>query len=351
MIKNENLKNTIFITFFLFSFIAFLIYLLYCYAYYDKSLEEFYYKEIANYNYDYFYNNLIDKDGLNKENFDKTIELMTSLKELKKIYYLYYKNGDIYSLEDFLSIYYYGDYKINIDDVVFSSNGKTGLFKRKAIFYDEVYLNNDVSNSTLGVLRSIQFNVEENSILKVDNNELSCDDGVCEVFKIFGGTHEILYTSNNYQYYGLVNISKDKQSIDVTNLDSLVRIDLITDDSIVIDDNTDMKLEIGEYKLSKCYLDSGCPTAKKSYLKLHSDGSCEFYTYINLDKAGDYYKGYYKIENNFLVMNFDSHTYEVFDYDTKQSTDINGNVEIEMRYKIEDDNSLVNDSYRFIFSE
>lgn len=351
MIKNEHLKNTIYITFFLFSFIAFLIYLLYCYAYYDKSLEQAYYNEIANYNYDYFYDNLIDKDGLNKEDFDKTIELMTSLKELKNVYYLYYKNSDIYSLEEFLSIYYYGDYKINIDDVVFSSNGKTGLFKRKAIFYDEVYLNNDVSNGTLGVLRSIQFNVEENSILKVDNNELSCDAGVCKIFKIFGGTHEILYTSNNYQYYGLVNISKDKQSIDITNLDSLVRIDLITDDSIIIDDNVDTKLEIGEYKLSKCYLDNGCPTAKKSYLKLYSDGTCEFYTYINLDKAGDYYKGHYNTENNFLIMNFDNHIYEVFDYDTKESTNINGNIEIEMRYKIEEDSSLVNDSYKFVFSE
>ncbi len=350
MIKNENLKNTIYITFFLFSFIAFLIYLLYCYAYYDKSLEETYYKEIADYNYNYFYDNLIDKDGLDREDFDKTVKLMTSVNELKNVFYLYYKNSDIYSLEEFLSIYYYGDYKISSDDVVFSFNGKTSLFKRKAIFYDEVHLNNGVSKSTWGVLRNIQFNVEENSTLKVDNNELSCDNGVCKDFKIFGGLHEIIYESNNYQYYGIVNVSKDKQVIDITNLDSLVRIDLVTDDSIVIGDNVDAEVEIGSYKLSKCYLDSGCPTTKKTYLKLYSDGSCEFYTYINLDKAGDYYIGKYNIENNFLIMNFDSHVYEVFDYDTKQSTNINGNIEIEMRYKIEDDGSLVNDSYKFVFN-
>jgi hypothetical protein len=50
-------------------------------------------------------------------------------------------------------------------------------------------------------------------------------------------------------------------------------------------------------------------------------------------------------------MNFSGHTYQVFDYDTKQSTDINAVVDIELRYRIEDNNYLSNDSYRFKFSE
>lgn len=347
----KNLITTIKITFVLFSFIIFLIYLLYCYAYYDKYQEQVYQDRVSIGDLEFFYNNLIDKDGLTKKDFDKTINFMLDNKNIKDIYYLYYRNSGIYSLEDFTNKYYYGDYSIAKDGVAFAYNGKTNLFRRRAIFFDSLdVVNKKGYKVSLGVKRKINFIVEDEARLKIDNQELTCNDNKCVLNKTYGGLHELIYFSNGYEYYGIVNITKDNQKIEITNLESLVRIDEVSDNNILVDNNNDINLRSGNYKLSKCYLDYGCPTSKKSYIKLNEDGTCEFYTYISLDKAGDLYIGHYKVEDGFLVMSFDSHTYQVFDYDTKESTDINAEVDIEMRYKIINNKTISNDSYKFFFN-
>ena len=114
---------------------------------------------------------------------------------------------------------------------------------------------------------------------------------------------------------------------------------------------SDYNLKTGKFKLSSCFLDSGCPSKSKSYVTLYDDNSCEFYTYITLDQAGDRYIGTYAISGNFLVMHFDSHTYKMFDYDTKQSSDIVAKVDMDIRYKIESDYIISNDSYKFKYAE
>lgn len=352
---NESLKTTLIITGFLFFFILFLLYLLYCFAYYDKNQEEIYYTNIVDKKYDYIYTNIVDKDGLSKDDFNKSIKLMDNQKNLKDIYYLYYRNSDIITLEDFISKYYYGDAKIEKENIEYSSNGKTTLFKRRAIFYKSINLINKNGNkSSIGVKRNISFKVEGKSSIKIDDKELKCVNGECTLAKVFGGIHEIRYVSNGFEYYGLINIIKDKQVIEVTNIDELVRVDLINDNDILVDVNEpdfEYELKTGKYSLNKCYLSFSCPSTKSSYLLLNEDGSCELYTYITLDQAGDLYKGTYVREGNFLIMKFNGHTYQVFDYDTKVSTDINAKVDMEIRYKINGDNSLLNDSYRFKFSE
>lgn len=349
----EVFKTTFKITILLFSFIAFLIYLLYCYAFYDEYQKEIFLNKVNENNYSFIYKNMAGKDNLSEEKFNKTIKLMTDYRELKNIYYLYYRNSGIMSLEEFIKIYYYEDIKVSSSDVSYSSNGKTGLFSRKAIYYNQITLINDKGYlTTLGVIRNVKFNVEENSILRIDNEEVECNNGVCDVSKIFGGLHEISYISNGYEYYCLLNIYKDDQKIDVTNLEQLVRIDIISDNDIEVGDNTIInELSTGKYILDKCYLDSGCPTKNKSYLLLNEDNTCEYYTYISLDKAGDLYKGTYVIDNGFLVMKFNGHTYQVFDYDTKESTDITADVDMTIQYKIEENNNLVNGSYKFKLSK
>lgn len=348
----KNLITTIKITFILFSFIIFLIYLLYCYAYYDKYQEQVYHDKISSGDLEFFYTNLIDKDGLLKKDFDKTVEFMLDNKNIKDIYYLYYRNSGIYSLEEFTNKYYYGDYSIAKDGITFAYNGKTNLFRRRAIFFDNLNIVNKKGYKvSLGVKRKINFLVEEDATLKIDNQELKCEKNKCILNKAFGGLHELIYSSNGYEYYGIINITKDNQEIEVTNLESLVRIDEVSDNNILVDVEDDITLKTGNYKLSKCYLDYGCPSSKKSYIKLNEDGTCEFYTYISLDKAGDLHFGKYRVEDGFLIMNFDSHTYQVFDYDTKESTDINAEVDIELRYKIVNSKTVVSDDYKFIFSE
>lgn len=353
---DKNLKTTLIITGLLFSFIIFLIYLLYCFAYYDKNQENEYFNKIVNYDYKYIFDNLAGKDGLGEEEFNKVLNMMNDKKNLKDIYYLYYRNTETLTLDEFVSKYYYGDVKYNDQHVVYSINGKTGLLKRRAIFYQSIDITNKKGHkSSLGVKRNINFVVEDGAKLKIDNKELKCDKTICKLSKVFGGIHEISYISNGYEYYGLINIVKDKQTIEVTNIDSLVRIDLISDNNILVKDDikndfSSNNLTIGKYNLNKCYLNFGCPSTKKSYLLLNDDGSCKFYTYITLDQAGDLYYGTYTKEGNFLVLNFNGHTYQVFDYDTKESTNITADVDIEMRYKIEQGNILTNDSYRFKYS-
>jgi hypothetical protein len=350
---DKSLKTTLIITFLLFSFILFLIYLLYCFAYYDKNQEEVYYIKVVDKRFDYIYTNMADKDGLDKNNYDKVLDLMFDKKNLKDIYYLYYRNVEEFELEEFINKFYYGDSVINQDDVSYSINGKTSLFKRRAIFYKSIDLKNDDGyKSSLGVKRNVSFKVEDNSSLMIDNKNVECIDNICKITKVFGGGHEISYISNGFEYYGLINITKDNQKIDITTVDELVRIDLVNDNDIhVSNDDVDYELKTGKYSLNKCYLSFGCPSFKSSYILLNDDGSCQLYTYITLDQAGDLYNGTYKKDGNFLVMNFSGHTYQVFDYDTKQSTDINAVVDIELRYRIEDNNYLSNDSYRFKFSE
>ena len=351
---DKNMKTTLLITFLLFSFIIFLIYLLYCFAYYDEHQEDIYYDYVINNKYDFIFDNLAGKDGLSKEKFNKVLDLINDKKNLKNIYYLYYRNTNAIELDEFISKYYFGDSMILNDDVIYSENGKTGLFSRKAIFYKSINLTNSFGEKTsLGVKRNIEFLVESNSKLKIDNVELKCVENICKSSKMFGGLHEISYISNGYEYYGLVNINKDKQSVEITNLDNLVRIDLISDNNILVGNNDVSELDVlktGKYSLNKCYLSFGCPSNKKSYILLNDDGTCKLYTYITLDQAGDLYNGTYIREGNFLVMNFSGHTYQVFDYDTKESTDINADVDMVIRYRI-DNNYLIGDSYRFKFSE
>lgn len=350
---DKNLKTTLLITFLLFSFIIFLLYLLYCYAYYDEYQEEVYLNKINEYDYGYIFKNMAGKDSLSEDEYNKVIKMMTEQKELKNIYYLYYRDLDDISLDEFLDAYYYGKFEVKHEDVNYSINGKTNLISRRAIFYQSIEVTNEKGYKTsLGVKRNIEFSVEDGATLKVNNESLECIDNICNVNSIFGGLHEVIYTSNGYEYYGIVNISKDKQKIEVTNLESLVRIDDVSDNNILVDNEiVENELKVGTYRLNGCSLSYGCPSSQKSYISLNNDGTCQFYTYITLDQAGDLYNGTYSRDGNFLIMKFDGHTYEVFDYDTKVTTNIDASVNVEMQYRIEENNILANEDYRFKYVE
>lgn len=348
-------KKNFFITFgitsFLFLFVLFLIYLIYCYAYFDKEQELKYIDSVNRGNYDFIYNNL-NNNFLSKNEFYNSINLMYDKSILKNIYFTYYENRINISLEDFINEFYFGDYKIDSKDVSFNSDSKTNLFKRRKLYYDDIVLESKSGNkSSLGLKSDILLKIEEKSILNLDGKEVVCDKNECLINQIFGGLHEIKYISNNFEYYGIINIIDNKQVIEITMVDSLVNINKNNKKANSYDKVNKYKLNYGLYKLDKCYLDSSCPSKKDSYIRLNEDGTCVFYTYITLDQAGDSYFGTYKINGNFLVMKFDNHIYNVFDYDTKEKTDIFAESDMEISYKIEYDNILVNDMYKFIYFE
>lgn len=351
--KNKNMMITLGITFFLFAFVSFLVYLIYCYAYYDEYQEETFANEFNRGSYDYVYDNFYENSKIDKEDYYNVIKLMYDKNTLKNIYYLYYKDSVFSNLDEFINEYYFGNHDVLVSDILFASKGKTGLFNRKEIFYGTIKVQSDNGlKSSLGLKEKIVLNIEDNTSIKIDEKELECVSNKCMIETIFGGLHQIKYISNGHIYYGLINITSSDTEIDVTNNKSLIKIDGldVVDDELPVS-NTEYQLNTGKYKLDECFLSSSCPTKKKTYIKLNEDKTCTFYTYISLSKAGDTYVGTYEIVGNFLVMKFTEHTYSVFDYDTKQTTDIIGAVNMEIRYKIENDNVIRNDSYRFKYSE
>jgi len=346
---NKNLVITISITFLLFAFIIFLIYLVYCYAYYNENQENVYLHQFNHNDFAYVFE-YMDKGNLNKEDFMKPIEIMYDKQYLKNLYYLYYEGKGNLSLNDFINIYYYGDRKITKDAVDFIFQGKTDFIKRRKLQYKSIDLENKIGEkSSLGRKKNIKLYLENNSLLELDEKGVACLDNVCIIDEVFGGLHTIKYISNQIVYFGIINIVSDEQVVDVSTLESLVKVedkkkDMVT--SLTIDS----PLSVGKYNLNQCFLSYGCPSKKHSYIVLQDDKTAEFYTYITLDKAGDTYKGTYEITGDFLILSFAKHIYRVFDYDTKEATDIEAEVNVEMRFKIEGDGKVCNDSYCFLYN-
>lgn len=225
--RNKNMTLTIGITAFLFIFIISLIYVLYCYSYYDGYQKEKYLDEFKKRDYDFVYERLTDKDKINREEFNKVIDLMYNQNTLENIYNTYYKDSNLYSnSEEFIKEFYYGNKKITLDDIEFMKEGKSNLFKRSKFYYKKVNVNNGVNNSAIGIIDNVTFNIERNSTLRIDNKLLNCDDDKCVVDYMFMGLHEVNYISNNYTYYGIVNVTSNVRDINITVLDSLINVKL-----------------------------------------------------------------------------------------------------------------------------
>lgn len=350
--KNNYTKNIIItssITAIIFLFLLFLIYIIYCYGFYDKWQENNLIENYNNNKYDYIFNHLEqNEENLTRTNYDKIINQTFNKDKLLSIYNTYYK--DALTEEEFLNRYYFGNIKITKENLIIKKENKTTLFKRAKINYDKVALNKENTKTILGIINNIKINIEDDSLLYIDDNLLECDKE-CNIDKIYGGIHTIKYIKDDYIYYGLLNLYEDNKEINILSIDSLV---LEEKKGTIKTNGTNRNynsLKTGHYKLKECYLSSSCPTSQKSYLDLNEDNTIELYTYINLDQAGDLYKGTYKIDNGFLIMQFNNHTYHVFDYDTKEGTDIDVETNIEFRYKILENNEIQNNQFRFKLEE
>lgn len=208
----------------LFVFIFVLIYTIYCFVYYDKRQEEIllsYYNEKK---YDKVFNNLDDNSDFTIDDFNDVISLMYNKNDLEKIYNDYYKGNIFVTLDDFFNEFYYGENVLSLENMNFIKTGETNYFKRAKFKYDRIYVSSKNGiKSTLGIFKNIALKIEKNSQLFLDNHELSCYEEACNVSKILGGLHSIRYISNNYEYYGIININDDNCFIDIFNLYNLVR--------------------------------------------------------------------------------------------------------------------------------
>lgn len=281
------LTTTLGLTVILFGFIVFLLYVIYCYAYYDKYLEYEYANSFNNRDYSFVYEKMVGKGNLTYEQFIKSIDNIIDKDRLEDIFDTYYKDSGLYNKEEFLNTYLYEVNGLTEENIKFSTNGNTNLFTRRAIFYDEIKISNEKDSVVLGVFNKVTFNVENNSVLRIDNKDLECSNGVCVIDKMYGGIYAISYISNGYEYYGLVNVNKDKQSINVTNLDSLVKVKEVK-----------VELGYGRYLLTDCKLDN-CPSLNSSYLMINEDGS--YYLYNDYDKNSTNRTGNFTLNSNYIL--------------------------------------------------
>ena len=306
----EKSKKALFTTFsltvLLFSFIIAMLYIIYCYAYYDGYQEQVFIDNVNDNKYSFIYKKLVGKGSLTYEEFNSSIDLLTNKDRLSTIYDSYFKDSVAYPKEIFLNTYYFDEIKVDKDSILFGSNGNTNLFNRKALFYDEITVSNGSISTVIGVLNKVSFKIEDTAILRVDNKQLDCAGSVCVVDKIYGGLHELSYVSNGYEYYALVNIYKDKQVINVSNSESLVKVE---------DHRVDLKY--GKYVINKCNIENidECPSMSKSYLILNEDNTFVAYTYFTTGRTSIITEGTFNYNNG--VLNLSSRKYGKETYSLK----------------------------------
>ena len=344
--RNKRFLITFLISIALFSLVIFLIYVVYCFAFYDNNQEKKYLEAFNNGKYDFVYEHLRDADKIDKNLYNYNVNITFNKNKLNEIYELYYKDID---QDEFINKYLFNNITDNVD---YYSIGKTDLVKRKELKYNTaLVVNNKGEKTYFGVRRDISLKVDDESVLLVDDKECSIDKDTCKISYIMGGNHTVLYTVGRITYYGIFNVTKDKMEINISNLDSLIKIGEVKEVQKPKKTSNGIKLKSGKYKETKCYMPFDCANKKKSFLILNDDGTANLYLWFNLAQAGDSYFGTYEIENNYLIMKFDGHTYKEFDYDTKVTTTIDIDVYSEFRYKIENDHTINNDEYRFVLSE
>jgi acetylornithine deacetylase/succinyl-diaminopimelate desuccinylase-like protein len=160
------LTATMSLTIMLFGFIIFLLYVIYCYAYYDKYLEFEYTNKVNNHEYNFVYDKMVGKGKLTFEQFTSVIDKMNNKDKLVNIFETYYKDSGMYNKKSFLDTYFYNIDNVVEEDIKFSVNGKTNLFTRRAIFYDEIKISNKNSSTNLGVLTTCDSYVEFDSAVR-----------------------------------------------------------------------------------------------------------------------------------------------------------------------------------------
>ena len=349
--KDKNLLITFSITFVLFSFIIFLMYLIYCYSYYDNRQIELYLDNYNSNSWDYVYDHWYNNQEITKDQFYNSINIMYDQNLLRNIYDTYYKNNSKITFDVFNNQYYYGNSVIEKKNVLFETKGKTNLRNRKEFYFNKVNLENKYGYTTrLGIFKNIHILVPDGGSIIFDNEECVLNENVCTIPVLFGGLHKLLYNDNGAKYFTLINVYDDEMEFNVSNIENFVR--YIGESQVKgaqVEKKENSFVNKGSYRVSACYLSSSCPNTRESYLILNEDGTCTLFIYITLDVSRDTYYGIYEINEDFIYLKFKSHVYNVFDYDTKEATDIEAETSMIMRFKIENANVISNEKYKFTY--
>ena len=336
---------TILISSCLFMFLTALFYTLYCYSFYNKNQLNTYIDNINNKKYDFIYSKYQNRDKITEKDFYSVINNSFDKDNLLNIYNTYYQN--ILEEKDFLDKFYYGDINIAKENVDFKTIGKTTYGSRRELFINSIKYNKKDDYISLSLIKQINFITEKNTTINIDNNiDIECSKN-CKIENLLGGIHTIIIKQSNKEYFTILNINESNQEIDLMNLEQTVLIKEEKDnDKVTKYEN----ISIGTYYLKECYMEQKalCPTNSKSYLELNEDNTVYLHLYSAWEIAYTEYWGTFTIENNFLILNFDYHTYTPFDYDTRTYSTVEVNSPSTQKYKIEG-NNLIGDKYKFYY--
>ncbi len=348
MSTGKRILITVIVSVVLIGIISFLMYVIYIFGFYNKNeVSKMTYSFNSN-DFEFVYDNLTDK--LDKETYDRIISIMYDKSTLKDIYYLYYSKSD-YNIGDFYKEFYFGDKNVSNSDISYNYDGKTNLFKRSKITYNYINVSNkNGSKSSVGIINNVTLNVDNNSELYLDGNKCECDSNKCIYKKIYGGIHEIKYVNNNITYYGLLNVVSNDSTINISTLDSLVRINEKTELKTVKDASLST-VKPGIYNMDRCYMSESCANKKKSYLYIFDDNKVEMYLYNSFEAAGNYFYGEWSIDEDNIIFKFDKHVYSLYDYDSREITNIDAEIDMTKKYQILDDETIKSDEYKFYFIE
>ena len=205
----------------LFVFVSFLLYVIYCFSFYDSNQENEYLLNFNSESYDFVYDHMNNKNYISKNSFNYSVNLMFRKNKLKEIYNLYYSD---LNEDDFINNYYYGN-NISLEDIEFIKDGKTNLFKRRTIEYASITIWSRSGNkSSFGVKNNLKLKVGDNSKITIDEVGCEIKNNTCIISYILGGLHTVKYKVEDVEYFGLLNVINNNSEIDISNLDSLVRI-------------------------------------------------------------------------------------------------------------------------------
>ena len=205
----------------LFLFVSFLLYVIYCFSFYDRNQENEFLVNFNTESFDFVYDNMYGTEHLTKEEYNYGVNLMFRKNLLNEIYNLYYSDMD---KQEFLDNYYFLS-NVKLKDIKFIKDGKTNLFNRRNILYYSIKITSNNGNETYFVVRNgIKLLVKDDSNLIVDDRVCNIKNNVCSISYVLGGLHTIKYEVEGIKYFGLLLINEDNISVDVSTIDSLVKI-------------------------------------------------------------------------------------------------------------------------------
>ncbi len=344
---NKHRLLTLLLSACLFLFLTILIYTLYCYVFFNKNQIKNYTDNYNNKEYTFIFNNLYNKEKVTDKDFYLAIYQTLDKETILKIYNEYYI--DLYSEEDFLKLYYYGDIEVNNKDIEFNKIGKTTYGARQQLEYKTIKLNKENQYTKIGVLNNINLITEDTISIKFDNKELynECNKE-CKIDNIVGGNHLLYLKTNTKEYVTFINMYDSNIDIDLSNKENFIILNETEEEQ---EEKKEIKeIKPGVYNISECYIKPNvyCATKKKSYIYIRDNKTVYFYLYNGWEIALTEYWGTYTIKNNFVIMNFTKHSYTAFDYDTRTYSTVESNSDSEQTYKIEG-KYLIGDKYKIYY--